>query len=89
MDPARLLRIVPAFAGTWTVLYLRFSGGLIAQTEVDPFVHFALLPIAFLLAASNTAMELNNSGSVKRRDVIWGLSSGLASFGILHWIKVV
>ena len=88
-DPTRILRIVATFATAWVVLFLRFSAGVVQGTEVDPFVHFALLPIALLLAAANGAMEVNKSGSVPRRDVLWGLSSALASFAILHWIKIV
>ncbi|HSD09349.1 MAG TPA: hypothetical protein VLF14_00065 [Candidatus Binatia bacterium] len=89
MDVARVLRIAGAFAAAWAFLYLRFSAGLFPTTEVDPMVHWALLPIAVLLGLANAAMEANGAGSVHRRDAIWGLATALASFGILHWIKIV
>jgi hypothetical protein len=88
MDPIRALRILATFAAAWTILYLRFAAGLIKVTEIDPVVHWALLPIAGLLAVANGAMEINGTGSVPRRDAVWGLSAALASFGILHALKV-
>jgi len=89
MDPVRALRIFAMFAAAWTVLYVRFSAGVFEGTEVDSVVHWALLPIALLLAAANAAMEVNRSSSVGRRDALWGLSSALATFAILHALKVV
>lgn len=89
MDVARVLRIAGTFAAAGALLYLRFSAGLFPSTEVDPMVHWALLPIALLLVLANAAMEANRAGSVPRRDAIWGLAAALASFGILHWIKIV
>ncbi|MBI2963706.1 MAG: hypothetical protein HYY35_08120 [Deltaproteobacteria bacterium] len=89
MDARRAARIAGVFLAAWLVLYVRFSAGVFTPTEVDPFVHWALLPIALLIGAANAAMEVNRSASVPRRDSLWGLSSGLASFAILHWAKVV
>jgi hypothetical protein len=51
-------------------------------------IHWALLPIALLLGLANGAMEANGSGSVLRRDAIWGLTIALATFAILRWIKI-
>jgi hypothetical protein len=89
MDVTRLLRIGGTLAAAWALLYLRFSAGLFPTTKMDPMIHWALLAIALLLGLSNTAMEINRSASVRRLDVIWGLAIALASFGILHAIKVV
>jgi hypothetical protein len=89
MDSLRLLRILGTFAVAWTVLYLRFKAGLVQGTEVDAMVHWALLPIALLLAAANAAIEMNRSASVPRRDAVWGLSAALASFGLLRLFKVL
>jgi hypothetical protein len=89
MDATRVLRIGGTLAAAWAFLYLRFSAGLFPTTEADPLVHWALLPIALLLGLANGAMEANRAGSVPRRDAIWGLAAGLASFAILHWIKIV
>jgi hypothetical protein len=89
MDPSRLLRIAGSFAAVWILLYLRFSSGLSPRTEVDPFVHWALLPIALLIAIANAAAESNRSGSVTRRDVLWGLCGALVSFALLHWAQIV
>jgi len=89
MDLTRALRIGGTLAAAWALLYLRFSAGLFPPTEADPMVHWALLPIALLLGLANAAMEVNGAGSVARRDAIWGLAIALASFGILHWIKLV
>lgn len=89
MDPARALRIAGVFATAWTVLYLRFSAGLFTPTEVDPMVHWALLPIALLIGVATAAMEVNRSASVPRRDTMFGLSSALASFAVLHAFKLV
>ncbi len=89
MDFARILRIGGTLAAAWSVLYVRFTAGIFPPTEVDPVVHWALLPIALLLGVANWAMEVNESASVPRRDTLWGLSGALASFGILHLVKVV
>jgi hypothetical protein len=89
MEFPRILRIGGTLAAAWTVLYLRFTAGIFPPTEVDPVVHWALLPIALLVGVANAAMEVNESASVPRRDTLWGLSAALASFGILHWAKVV
>jgi hypothetical protein len=89
MDLTRALRIGGTLAAVWALLYLRFSAGLFPATEADPMVHWALLPIALLLGLANGAMEANRSGSVPRRDAIWGLAIALASFAILHWVKIV
>ena len=89
MDVTRVLRIGGTLAAAWAFLYLRFSAGLFPTTEADPIVHWALLPIALLLGLANSAMEANGAGSVPRRDAIWGLATALASFAILHWIKIV
>jgi hypothetical protein len=89
MDAVRLLRIGGSFLAVWAVLFLRFAAGIITPTEADAFVHWAFLPIALLIAVANGAMEANGSGSVPRRDAMWGLSSALATFAILHWAKVV
>jgi len=89
MDLTRELRIGGTLAAAWALLYLRFSAGLFPPTEADPLVHWALLPIALLLSLANGAMEANGTGSVPRRDAIWGLAIALASFAILRWIKIV
>ena len=89
MDLTRALRIGGTLVAGWGILYLRFSAGLFPATEADPMVHWALLPIALLLGLANGAMEANGAGSVLRRDVIWGLAIALASFAVLHWIKIV
>ena len=89
MEATRVLRIAGTLAAAWALLYLRFSAGLFPPTEVDPLVHWALLPIALLLGVANGAMEANGVGSVPRRDALWGLVGALASFGILHLIKLV
>jgi hypothetical protein len=89
MDSPRVLRIVGTFAAAWAVLFVRFSSGVFQSTEADPVVHWALLPIALLLVLANAASEANRSGSVPRRDAIWGLSAALASFAVMHWAKVV
>ena len=89
MDFARVLRIGGTLAAVWALLFVRFSSGVVPSTEADPVVHWALLPIALLLAAANGAAEANGSGSVARRDTLWGLSGALASFAILHWVKIV
>jgi hypothetical protein len=89
MDAVRLVRIGGSFVVVWAVLFLRFAAGIITPTEADAFVHWAFLPIALLIAVANGAMEANDSGSVPRRDALWGLSSALATFAILHWTKVV
>ena len=68
---------------------MRFSSGVFQSTEADPVVHWALLPIALLLVLANAASEANRSGSVPRRDAIWGLSAALASFAVMHWAKVM
>jgi hypothetical protein len=89
MDAVRLVRIGGSFVVVWAVLFLRFAAGIITPTEADAFVHWAFLPIALLIAVANGAMEANGSGSVPRRDALWGLSGALATFAILHWTKVV
>lgn len=89
MDPLRVLRILATFAVAWTVLYLRFKAGLVEGTEVDSVVHWALLPIAFLLGAANAGIEINKSAPVPRRDAVWGLSAALASFGFLRLLKIL
>ena len=89
MDAVRLVRIGGCFVAVWAVLFLRFAAGIITPTEADAFVHWAFLPIALLIAVANGAMEANGSGSVPRRDAMWGLSSALATFAVLHWAKVV
>lgn len=89
MNLARACRIVGAFTAVWAVLYVRFSSGVFPATEVDPFVHWALLPIALLIGAANGAFEVSGSASVPRRDTLWGLSTALASFAIAHWAKLV
>ena len=89
MDSARVLRMVGTFAAAWAVLFVRFSSGVFPSTEADPVVHWALLPIALLLVLANAAAEANRSGSVPRRDAIWGLAAALASFAVLHWVKTV
>lgn len=88
MDATRIVRIAGTLAAAWAFLYVRFSSGVFPTTEVDPVVHWALLPIALLIAVANGAAEVNRSGSVTQRDVLWGLSGALVSFAILHWIKV-
>jgi len=85
MDLARLVRIAGVFAAGWVVLYLRFSSGVVPATEVDRFVHWGLLTIAFLLGAGGGALEVNDSGSVVRRDVLFGVSGALATFSILRF----
>ena len=89
MDAVRIVRIGGSFVVVWAVLFLRFAAGIITPTEADAFVHWAFLPIALLIAIANGAMEANGSGSVPRRDAMWGLSSALATFAVLHWAKVV
>jgi len=89
MTPNRIARIGATFATAWAVLYFRFTAGIFPTTEIDPLVHWALLPIALLVAVANWAMEVNASASVPRRDGLWGLSAALASFGILHWAQIV
>ena len=89
MDPLRLVRIGGSLVAVWGVLFLRFTAGVVTPTEADAVVHWALLPIAVLIAVANGAMEANESGSVPRRDALWGLSSALATFAILHWAKIV
>ena len=89
MDASRVGRIAASFAVVWTLLYLRFTSGLSPQTEVDQFVHWALLPIALLIAVSNAVAEINRSASVTRRDVLWGLCGALVSFAVLHWTRIV
>ncbi len=89
MDFTRVLRIGGALAAAWAVLLLRFSSGVVQSTDADAFIHWALLPIALLLAFANGAAEANGSSSVPRRDALWGLSAALASFAVLHWAKIV
>ena len=89
MDASRVGRIAASFAAVWILLYLRFTSALSPKTEVDPFVHWALLPIALLIAVANAVAEVNRSGSVTRRDVLWGLCGALVSFAVLHWIQIV
>jgi hypothetical protein len=89
MDASRAVRIAGSMIVAWGLLYLRFSSGIAPQTEVDPMVHWALLPIALLIAAANAAAEVNHSGSVPRRDLLWGLCGALVSFAVLHWVRVV
>jgi hypothetical protein len=89
MDALRLVRIAGSCVAAWAVLFLRFAAGLVTPTEADAYVHWALLPIALLIAAANGGMEMNGTGSVARRDAMWGLSAALASFAILHWTRVV
>jgi len=85
----RALRIGTVLIVAWTLLYVRFHAGMFPQTEIDPYVHFALLPIALLIGLANGAMEASGSGTVQRRDSMWGLVSALVTFGILHWAKVL
>jgi hypothetical protein len=89
MDSGRVMRIGATFAGAWALLYLRFAAGLFSGTEVDPMVHWALLPIALLIGAANAAMEVNGSASVPRRDALWGLCGALTSFAILRALKIL
>ncbi len=89
MNATRVLHILGSLAAAWALLFVRFSAGVFPPTEVDPFVHYALLPIALLLAVANGAAEANGLGSALRRDSLWGLSAALASFAVLHWAKVV
>jgi hypothetical protein len=89
MDFTRVLRIAGTLAAAWAVLLVRFSSGVVPSTETDAFIHWALLPIALLLALANWAAEVNGSGSVARRDTLWGLSAALASFALVHWAKIV
>ena len=89
MDAVRIVRIGVSFVVVWAVLFLRFAAGVVTPTEADAVVHWALLPIAVMIGVANGAMEANGSGSVPRRDALWGLSSALATFAILHWAKVV
>ncbi len=85
MDSTRRVRIAGIFVAGWAVLYLRFSSGLVPATEVDRFVHWGLRTIAFLLGAGGGALEVNDSGSVVRRDVLFGVSGALASFSICRF----
>ena len=71
------------------MIALLFAAGIVPPTEADAVIHWALLPIALMIGIANGAMEANDSGSVPRRDALWGLSSALATFAILHWAKVV
>jgi len=89
MDAVRIVRIAGTFVAVWAVLFLRFGAGIVTPTEADPYVHWALLPIALLIAAANGGMEANGTGSVARRDTMWGLSGALATFAVLHIAKVV
>jgi hypothetical protein len=89
MDSTRLFRSGGVFAAAFLVLYFRFSAGVFPGTEVDPFVHFALIPISLLLGAANWTMANNGTASPARVDGIWGLSAALASFGVLHWAKIL
>jgi hypothetical protein len=89
MDASRVGRIAASFAVVWILLYLRFTSELSPKTEVDPFVHWALLPIGLLIAVSNAVAEVNRSASVTRRDVLWGFCGALVSFAVLHWIRIV
>jgi hypothetical protein len=89
MDAARIGRMSATFAAAWAVLYVRFSAGIFPSTEVDPYVHWALLPIALLIGAANAAAEINGSGSTSRRDGLWGLCAALVSFAIAHGAKLL
>jgi hypothetical protein len=89
MDAVRIVRIGGSFVVVWAVLFLRFAAGVVTPTDADAVVHWALLPIAVMIGVANGAMEANGSGSVPRRDALWGLSSALATFAILHWVKIV
>lgn len=89
MDSARLGRMGGVFAAAFLVLYFRFSAGVFPGTEVDQFVHYALLPIALLLGVANWAMAVNRTASPARIDGIWGLSAALVSFSVLRLAKVI
>ena len=89
MDSSRILRVLCVFALVFFFLCIRFSAGVFPGTEVDPFVHYALLPISLLLGVANWTMSISGTASPRRVDGIWGLSSGLASFAVLHWAKIL
>src|ERR1051326_134728 len=90
MDAVRLVRIGGSFVAVWAVLFLRFAAGVVPPPAgAVPVFRGAPLPIALMIGIANGAMEANGSGSVPRRDALWGLSSALATFAILHWTKVV
>ncbi|MGH7898668.1 MAG: hypothetical protein ACREQQ_11990 [Candidatus Binatia bacterium] len=91
MDPTspRALRIVGVFAAAWAVLYVRFLSGLIPETEVDRFVHWAMAAFALIFGAGSAALEANNSGTVPRRDVLFGLAGALATFAASRFAGLV
>lgn len=89
MEGSRIGRMAGVFAAAFLVLYFRFSAGVFPGTEVDQFVHYALLPIALLLGVANWAMAINGTATQARIDAVWGLSAALVSFAILHWTRIL
>jgi hypothetical protein len=85
----RPLRIAGVFAAAWAVLYVRFLSGLVPATEVDRFVHWALAAFALIFGAGSAALEANDSGSVARRDVLFGLAGALGSYSICRFAGIV
>lgn len=80
----RSLRIAAVALGGFGLLWLRFSAEVWPENEVSRVVHWGLLPIAFLLGFGAWALETSGSGSVTRRDALWGLSAGITLWALLR-----
>ena len=85
----RGLRIAGIYAAVLVMLFLRFAAGLVRETEADAFVHWALLPIGFLLGLGAAALDLSDTGPLTRRDTLWGLAAGLVTFSIIRFGRLV
>jgi hypothetical protein len=88
LQPGRATRIGGVFLAALGFLFLRFSSGFWEENEVTDVIHWGLLPIALLLGAGAWGLEASDSGSLARRDTLWGLSSAVATFAILRIVGI-
>ncbi len=84
----RAFRIAVIYAAAFAFLAFRFASGIVRETEADAFVHWALFPIGFLLGLGAASLDMSGTGSVTRRDMLWGLAAALMTFAIVRFAKL-
>jgi hypothetical protein len=77
-------RVAAVGFAAFGVLWLRFSAGIWPENEVSGVVHWGLLPIAFLLGFGAWALEMSRTGSLARRDTLWGVAGALSCWALLR-----
>ncbi len=85
----RAFRTAVIYAAAFAFLVFRFASGIVQETEADAFVHWALFPIGFLLGLGAVSLDMTDTGSVTRRDLLWGLAAALMTFAIVRFAKLV